>query len=143
MLTNAIVVPTLPVVDMERARRFYEEKLGLKLSEVRDSGVLYEAGGGTMLLLYSRAPTKADNTAVSFSVDDIEAEVKELKRKGITFEEYDMPGLKTEGSIATLGGEKGAWFKDTEGNILSVVQLAVRPERERREAEARAAPPAR
>jgi catechol 2,3-dioxygenase-like lactoylglutathione lyase family enzyme len=143
MLTNAIVVPTLPVVDMARARKFYEEKLGLKLREVRDSGVLYEAGEGTMLLLYERAPTKADNTAASFSVDDIETEVKEMRSKGIAFEEYDMPGLKTEGGIATIGGEKGAWFKDSEGNILSVVQLAVRPERERRAAEARAAPPAR
>ncbi len=143
MLTNAMVVPTLPVVDMARARNFYEEKLGLRFLEEREAGVLYDCGEGTMLLLYQRAPTKADNTAVSFLVDDIESEVAGLKRKGIAFEEYDMPGLKTEASIATLDQDKTAWFKDTEGNILAVTQLAVRPKRERREATARAVPPTR
>jgi catechol 2,3-dioxygenase-like lactoylglutathione lyase family enzyme len=138
-----MVMPTLPVVDLQRARKFYEEKLGLRLREEMPGGVLYDCGGGTMLHLYQRAPTKADNTAAAFLVDNIEAEVAELKRKGITFEEYDMPGLKTEGGIATTDQEQIAWFKDTEGNILAVSQLAIRPEQERREAEARAAPPSR
>ncbi len=66
-----------------------------------------------------------------------------MKQKGIGFEEYDMPGLKTEGSIATSGRDRTAWFKDTEGNILAVTQLAVRPERKRRETMSRAVPPAR
>jgi catechol 2,3-dioxygenase-like lactoylglutathione lyase family enzyme len=138
-----MVMPTLPVVDMGRARKFYEEKLGLRLREEMLSGVLYDCGGGTMLHLYQRSPTKADNTAAAFVVDDIEAEVAELKRKGITFEEYDLPELKTKGGIATLDQEKTAWFKDTEGNILAVSQLAAHPEQERREAAARATPPAR
>ncbi|RXE56052.1 hypothetical protein ABH15_07625 [Methanoculleus taiwanensis] len=143
MLTDAMVMPTLPVADMSRARKFYEEKLGLKLREEQEGEAIYDCGGGTMLYLYQRAPTKADNTAATFIVDDIKTEVAGMKQKGITFEEYDMPGLKTEGSIATSGQEKIAWFKDTEGNILAVTQFAARPERERREAEARAAPPAR
>ncbi|MDN7024247.1 VOC family protein [Methanoculleus sp. FWC-SCC1] len=143
MMTNAMIMPTLPVADMARARKFYEEKLGLRFREEREAGALYDAGGGTMLLLYQRAPTKADNTAAAFLVDDIKTEIAELKQKGITFEEYDMPGLKTEGGIATTGQDKIAWFKDTEGNILAMSQIAARPEQERREAEARAAPPAR
>ena len=90
-----------------------------------------------MLFLYEIAPTKAENTAAPFLVEDIEEEVNELKRKGIAFEEYDMPGLKIKGGIATVGQDASAWFKDSEGNILAVTQLAAQPERERREAQAR------
>ena len=82
-----------------------------------------QCGKGTMLYLYQRAATKADHTVAAFNVDNIESEVKELKAKGIVFEEYDMPGLKTVNSIATLGSMKSAWFKDTEGNILGLSQM--------------------
>ena len=106
MLTNAMVAPNLPAVDLQRARKFYEEKLGL-------------------MYVYQRAATKADHTVASFKVDNVEAEVKELKSKGVKFEDYDLPkmGIKTVNSIATMGNMKGAWFKDTEGNILSLVQM--------------------
>lgn len=125
MLNNAKAVPTLPVVDINRAREFYEEKLGLKPIGINMSGpkfpdVMYQTGGDTRLYLYQRAPTKADHTVVSFEVKDIEKEVKELRAKGVMFEEYDMPGLKTKDGIATLNGIRGAWFKDTEGNILEI-----------------------
>jgi catechol 2,3-dioxygenase-like lactoylglutathione lyase family enzyme len=143
MLTSTMVIPTLPVVDLARARKFYEEKLGLRFLEERESGILFDCGGGTALLLYPRAPTKADNTAASFVVDDIEAAVNDLKQKGITFEEYDMPGLKTERGIATTREDKNAWFKDAEGNILALTQLIVPLKREPSPQAARAAPPAR
>ena len=74
-------------------------------------------------MLYKRAATKADNTAAGFLVDDLEATMKELRAKGVKFEEYDFPGLKTVNGIATTDGEKGAWFKDTEGNILALAEM--------------------
>ncbi len=128
MLANAAVHPTLPVVDLARARKFYEEKLGLKVERVDPppaAGVRYWAGEGTKIYIYQRGATKADHTAASFEVDDVEATVKELKAKGVVFEEYDMPGLKTVNSIFTMGEMKGAWFKDTEGNILAVSNLQI------------------
>jgi catechol 2,3-dioxygenase-like lactoylglutathione lyase family enzyme len=128
MLTNASIHPTLPVVDLSRARKFYEEILGLKVIKTDPSpGVSYEAGGGTGLYIYQRTATKAEHTTASFSVEDVEAEVKELKAKGVVFEDVDVPGLKTVEGIATMttpaGEFKGAWFKDTEGNILAVTNM--------------------
>ncbi len=121
MLTNAPVHAVLPAVDLDRARKFYEEKLGLKVVRTDPSpGVMLQAGGGTTLYIYQRGATKADHTVASFEVDDVEAEIKDLKAKGVVFEEYDMPGLKTVNSIITVGSVKGGWFKDTEGNILGV-----------------------
>ena len=125
MLSKAAATPTLPVVDLDRARKFYEGKLGLKVVEEDPSqGLMVECGKCTNLYLYKRAATKADHTVVSFEVDDIETEVSELKKRGITFEEYDIPsmGIKTVNGIASMNGERAAWFKDTEGNILSVGQ---------------------
>lgn len=113
----------MPVVDLERARKFYEEKLGLKAVRVDPPpapGVMYEAGEGTGLYIYQRAATKADHTVATFEVDNVEAEIKDLKAKGVVFEEYDLPGLKTVNSIATMGTIKGGWFKDSEGNILGI-----------------------
>ena len=126
MLSNAMIAPTVPAVDLKRARKFYEETLGLKVvMEDPSPGIMLQCGKGTMLYVYQRGATKADHTVASFAVDGVEAEVKELKRKGVKFEEYDIPAmkLKTVNGIATIGGMKSAWFKDTEGNILSVVQM--------------------
>jgi predicted enzyme related to lactoylglutathione lyase len=125
MLNNAMVAPTLPVVDMDRARNFYQEKLGLKVVQAGMGGVMLQAGSGTGLYLYQRGATKADHTVASFNVNNIEAEMSELKAKGIVFEEYDMPqmNIKTINGLATAGGVKMAWFKDTEGNILGVTQM--------------------
>jgi catechol 2,3-dioxygenase-like lactoylglutathione lyase family enzyme len=125
MLKNAPIATTLPVVDMERARGFYEEKLGLKPLPLQElpGHMLYECGEGTKLGLYQREHTKADHTVASFMVKDVEAEVKELKQKGVPFEEYDTPTIKTVESIATLGQHKVAWFEDTEGNLLAITQF--------------------
>ncbi len=126
MLINASVHATLPVVDLERARKFYEGKLGLKVIRTDPSpGAVLQAGEGTTLYIYQRAATKADHTAASFTVKDVEAEVKELKAKGVVFEEIEIPsmGIKTVDGIATKGELKAAWFKDTEGNILGVSNM--------------------
>lgn len=124
MLANAAIAPTLPAVDLKRAKRFYEGILGFKVvMEDPSPGIMLQCGKGTMLYIYERAATKADHTVASFAVDNVDEELNELRRKGINIEEYNMPGLKTEHGIATVGGMKGGWFKDTEGNILSVTQM--------------------
>jgi catechol 2,3-dioxygenase-like lactoylglutathione lyase family enzyme len=124
MLTNAPVHPTLPVIDLDRAKRFYEEKLGLKVIRTDPSpGAVLQGGQGTQLYIYQRAATKADHTAASFTVADVEAAVKELKARGVVFEEIETPSMKTVGGIATMGELKGAWFKDTEDNILAVTNM--------------------
>lgn len=127
MLGNSLVSATIAVTDLKRARDFYEGKLGLQsdASMTDDMGVLYKAGANTMLYIYARpnAPT-ADNTQANFKVDNIEAEMAELSAKGVTFEHYDMPGVKTdEKGVAVMGKAKSAWFKDPDGNILALLQV--------------------
>ena len=122
MLSNSSVSVSLPMVDLNRAKEFYKEKLGLKLIEELEGVLVFEAGNGTKLVLYQREPSKADHTVAGFEVEDIEAEVKELKEKGVVFEEYDNPPIKTVDGIATKGELKAAWFKDSEGNILGLTQ---------------------
>ena len=124
MLTNAPITPTLPVVDLERAKKFYVEKLGLKvIKEDPSPGAILQAGGGTQVYLYQRGATKADHTAANFTVSDVEGTVKELKAKGVVFEEVNIPGIETVNSVANMGEVKGAWFRDTEGNILGVSNM--------------------
>jgi catechol 2,3-dioxygenase-like lactoylglutathione lyase family enzyme len=120
MLTKAPVTTMLPVKDLNRAREFYEKKLGLKPIGARQDGKFLFAGGdgGTLALFPKPEGTKAEHTAVSFMVKDIAREIKELKAKGVVFEDYDFPGLKTVNHVCVLGSEKAAWFKDTEGNYL-------------------------
>jgi len=120
MLTKAPVTTMLPVKDLNRAREFYEKKLGLKPLGARQDGKFLFAGGdgGTIALFPKPEGTKAEHTAVSFLVKDIAREIKELKQRGVVFEDYDFPGLKTENHVCVLGSEKAAWFKDTEGNYL-------------------------
>jgi catechol 2,3-dioxygenase-like lactoylglutathione lyase family enzyme len=125
MLTNAPAHPTLPAVDLERAKKFYEGTLGLRvIFEDPSPGAVLQAGEGSTIYIYQRAATKADHTVAGFRVKDIEATVKELKAKGVEFEDVDIPGFKTIEGIVTMttpmGEFKGAWFKDTEGNILAV-----------------------
>jgi catechol 2,3-dioxygenase-like lactoylglutathione lyase family enzyme len=120
MLTKAPVTTMLPVKDLNRAREFYEKKLGLKPIGARQDGKFLFAGGdgGTLALFPKPEGTKAEHTAVSFLVKDIAREIKDLKARGVAFEDYDFPGLKTENHVCVLGSEKAAWFKDTEGNYL-------------------------
>lgn len=123
MLANSKPISMLPVVEMSRARRFYEETLGLPKGDARPNGeTVYETGGGRFALYPRQTPTKADHTALSFEVQDLGAEMKALRSRGVRFEEYDYPGLKTENGVCVLGSEKAAWFKDPEGNILCLHQ---------------------
>ena len=119
MLSASAVTTLLPVKDMKRARAFYEGCLGLKPGGLKPDGkFVYEVGGSTLALFPKPEGTKAEHTAISFLVSDIAASIKELKRAGVVFEDYDFPGLKTVNHVCVLGAEKAAWFKDTEGNYL-------------------------
>jgi len=122
MLENAPVTTILPVVDMKRARDFYENKLGLIPVGMKPDGkFVYACGGGAVIALFPKeGGSKADHTAVSFQVNNVEAAIKELKTAGVVFEDYDFPGLKTVNHVCVLGSEKAAWFKDTEGNYLCI-----------------------
>lgn len=123
MLKNARIVPYIPVADVARARKFYEDKIGLKAKEQYAGGVIYECGAGSWVFMYPSAGAGTSRASTAFwAVDDVAAAVAELRARGVVFEEYDMPGLKTHNGIATAGGAKTAWFKDTEGNILAISQ---------------------
>ena len=112
----------LPVVDFPRARAFYEAKLGLVPEGLKPDGKFaYRLTGGGLLALFQRgAPTRADHTAVSFEVKDVAQAVLALEAKGVVFNDYDFPGLKTVQHMCVLGSEKAAWFNDPEGNILCI-----------------------
>ena len=123
MLSNTTIVPYIPVADLARARKFYEEKVGLKAKGVYAGGVIYECGKGSWVFMYPSAGAGTSKASTTFwEVGDVGTEVRELKARGVVFEGYDMPGIKTVNSIATGGGAKTAWFKDSEGNILAVSQ---------------------
>jgi predicted enzyme related to lactoylglutathione lyase len=113
----------IPATDVARARKFYEEKLGFKPSRELAGGVSYEFANGTACFLYPTPNGGTSKASQAFwQVADVEAEVAELKSRGVVFEEYDYPNMKTVNSIATGGGAKAAWFKDSEGNIMAIIQ---------------------
>ena len=123
MLQKSPMYPYIPAKDMSRARKFYEEKLGFKPSQEVAGGVVYEFGDNTSCFMYPTPNAGTSKASQAYwMVDDVETEVSELKAKGVRFEEYDMPEMKTRNGIAEAGGSKVAWFKDSEGNILAVVQ---------------------
>jgi len=123
MLQRSPMYAYIPAKDVDRARRCYEEKVGLKPKQEVAGGVIYEFGKGTACFLYPTPNAGTSRASQAFwQVDQIEHEVAELKKRGVSFEEYDMPGMKGENSIYTGGGAKAAWFKDSEGNILAVIQ---------------------
>ncbi|HTH72229.1 MAG TPA: VOC family protein [Candidatus Pristimantibacillus sp.] len=125
MLSDSPAAAILPAMDMARAKDFYQNKLGLKLTPMpMEDPMIFEAGKGTTIVVYHRAEgTKAEHTAAGFLVDDVAATIKDLEAKGVVFEDYDMPGLKTVDHIMDYGQGKSAWFKDTEGNILAINQM--------------------
>jgi len=122
MLRTAPICAYIPVSKVSRARKFYEETVGLRPKEEYAGGVIYECGG-TEVFLYPTPNAGTSRASQAFwQVKDVEAEVTDLKKRGVKFEEYDMPGITMKNSIATGGGAKTAWFKDTEGNILAISQ---------------------
>lgn len=122
MLKDAPIRAYIPANDVKRARKFYEGLIGLVPKEEYAGGVIY-AGGGAEVFLYATRNAGTSKASQAFwQVADVAAEVKELKARGVKFEEYDFPGMKMVDSIMTGGGAKTAWFKDTEGNILAISQ---------------------
>jgi predicted enzyme related to lactoylglutathione lyase len=123
MLKNVPIVPYIPATDISRARAFYENKVGLVAREDVAGGVVYECGGGSWIFLYQSAGAGTSKASQAFwQVDDVEAEVAELKSRGVVFETYDTPDIKTTNGIADFGDAKAAWFKDSEGNIMALIQ---------------------
>jgi catechol 2,3-dioxygenase-like lactoylglutathione lyase family enzyme len=131
MLHAARVATRLPAQDLDRARRFYAEKLGLEPAEERPGGLRYEAASGEFVLFASTGASPGTFTQMAFEVDDLDAVVTELKARGVTFEEFDAPGLRTVEGITEVegnypskrsSGERAAWFRDSEGNLLGIGQ---------------------
>jgi catechol 2,3-dioxygenase-like lactoylglutathione lyase family enzyme len=123
MLQKSPLYAYIPVANLERAREFYEKTLGFEAAREVAGGVAYEFGNGTACFMYPTPNAGTSRASQAFwQVEDVEREVAELKARGVKFEEYDMPGLKTRNGIAAAGGAKTAWFKDSEGNIMAIVQ---------------------
>ncbi len=131
MLDNAAVATRIPAQDLERARAFYADKLGLQPSEERPGGLLYRCASGEFAIFASAGGPSGSHTQMGWEVGDIDATVAQLRARGVVFEEYDLPGLVTVDGIAEVSGnypskggvgERGAWFKDSEGNLLAISQ---------------------
>jgi catechol 2,3-dioxygenase-like lactoylglutathione lyase family enzyme len=130
MLHDGEVATRLPARDLERAKAFYREKLGLEPIEERPGGARYRCGNSYFALFQSAGAPSGTHTQMGWEVKDIEATVAELRRRGVAFEEYDLPGFKTVNGIADIAGnypskgsgERAAWFYDSEGNLLGIGQ---------------------
>ena len=130
MLSESRVATRIPCQDLERAEAFYREKLGLEPAERREGGLRYVCGEGEFALFLSAGAASGHHTQIAFEVDDIEATLVELRSRGVVFEEYDFPGLTTVDGIAEIEGnypskgraDRGAWFRDSEGNMLGIGQ---------------------
>ncbi|MBM3147048.1 MAG: VOC family protein [Actinobacteria bacterium] len=123
-LRDSQVMAVLAVDDIERASAFYRDTLGLQIDAAGDDSdsSIVRAGAGSRLLLYASGFKRGETTAASFLVADIETTVGELRAKGVTFQDYDLPGLATVDGIASVGDTKAAWFKDSEGNTIALTQ---------------------
>jgi catechol 2,3-dioxygenase-like lactoylglutathione lyase family enzyme len=129
LLKHAHVATRIPAQDLNRARKFYADKLGMEPSEERPGGLLYHCASGEFALFESAGASPGTYTQMAWNVDDIEATVAELKEQGVVFEDVDVPGLKTVDGIAEVAGnypskggkgERAAWFRDSEGNMLGI-----------------------
>ena len=131
MLEDSDVAARIPAQDLQRARSFYADKLGLTPAEERPGGLRYRCGNGEFAIFESAGAVSGAHTQMAWSVDNIEATVAELRDRGVVFEEYDLPGLNTVDGIAEVAGnypskggvgERAAWFGDSEGNVLGIGQ---------------------
>jgi len=134
LLATARVATRLPAQDLDRARRFYSERLGLEPVDERPGGLLYRCAGVDFVVFRSMGAAPGTFTQMAFEVDDIDMVVSELKRRGVVFEDVDAPGFRTRDGIAEIDGnypskgargERGAWFRDSEGNLLGIGQPVV------------------
>ena len=125
MLQDSPLYAYLPAQDIARARRFYEDKLGFRPKQEIAGGIVYAFANGTAAFLYVTPHAGTSKASQAFwQVDDVEREVAALKARGVIFENYDMPGEKSPSGVITAGGAKAAWFKDSEGNILAIIEDA-------------------
>ena len=123
MLQDFPMYAYIPARDLARARQFYETKLGFQPGEEKDGGVVYTFGRGTACFLYPTPNAGTSQASQAFwSVDDVDREIEALKARGVVFEDYDMPGERSAAGAVTAGGAKAAWFKDSEGNILAIIE---------------------
>jgi catechol 2,3-dioxygenase-like lactoylglutathione lyase family enzyme len=121
-LAQAAVHTSLPANDLDRAREFYEEKLGLRPEHEHASALVYEVGGATRFSVFAiSSQVRAGHTQMGFTVPDVQAAVANLRERGVVFEEYDEPGLRTVDGVASINGHDAAWFKDSEGNFIELV----------------------
>ncbi len=131
VLEDGKVATRIPVRDLQRSRKFYAEKLGLEPKEERPGGLLYRCSSGEFALFESAGAASGNHTQMGWEVEDIEATVEQLRARGVVFEEYDFPGLKTVNGIAEIEGnypskggvgERAAWFRDVDGNLIGIGQ---------------------
>ena len=123
MLQQSPMYAYIPATDLDRARRFYEGKLGFVPKEETNGGVVYEFGRGTACFLYPTPNAGTSKASQAFwDVEDVDKEIVELKARGVAFEHYDMPGERSAAGALIAGGAKAAWFKDSEGNIMALIQ---------------------
>ncbi|MDQ0766501.1 VOC family protein [Streptomyces canus] len=129
ILTRGRVATRLPAQDLDRARRFYAEQLGLEPVDERPGGLLYRCGGTDFALFQSAGASPGTFTQMGWEVDDIDTVVSQLRQRGVVFEEVDLPGFRTKNGIADIEGnypsknargERAAWFRDSEGNLLGI-----------------------
>src|ERR1019366_7550365 len=123
VLEGATAHTTLPAMDMDRAARFYTDKVGAVPKESAPGGAFFTVGGSTFSIYPTPNPSRGGHTQMGLRVPDVRATVADLRSRGIVFEEYDFPGLKTVDGVAETGGVSAAWFKDTEDNTIGVVQV--------------------
>jgi catechol 2,3-dioxygenase-like lactoylglutathione lyase family enzyme len=135
MLAGSVVATRLPVQDLGRARAYYAEKLGLEPAEERPGGLRYRGGAGEFALFESSGAASGSFTQMTWEVEDLDAAMIELRGRGVVFEEYDVPGLTTQDGVAEVSGnypskggvgERAAWFRDSEGNLLAIGQRLAR-----------------
>jgi catechol 2,3-dioxygenase-like lactoylglutathione lyase family enzyme len=122
MLGDSRVAATIPILDLVRARSFYQNVLGLSIREESPFGILFDAGQGTSLFIFPRGDTERDHTLAAFEVADLEATMRGLQEQGVAFDDVDIPGVQQGGKVAELGPVRSAWFRDSEGNVLSITQ---------------------
>ena len=121
MLNTTDAFATVAVKSLSSAAGFYETKLGLKkIDEVPNQVLVYQSGNSKMIVYQSQFAGTNKATAVTWVVDDVDGEARDLKSKGVTFEHYDFPNVKLEGDVHVMGGRRSAWFKDPDGNILAI-----------------------
>jgi predicted enzyme related to lactoylglutathione lyase len=128
MLQQSPLYAYIPARDLERARQFYEGKLGFVPKQESNGGVVYEFAGGTACFLYPTPHAGTSQASQAFwDVADVDKEITELRDRGVVFEDFDLPGERSAAGAVTAGGAKAAWFRDSEGNIMALIETLQEP----------------